>query len=272
VSVKIGYTGALQLLSAETVSVGDVYSDRDEEVAWNFKCVKEGDASVYIADVIVGNLSIGQVERPKPCNFHQGPPSETPPTGDFIVNVSGPEKICTDCDANTFEITAYGHNGTGAVVNDVYAEISISPLLSATLTTGIGNDPRKFVDDTVLDGEDSNSVLWNITCLQEGLTTFTVKFYAGGGPGIGTGTYLGENVWTVDQRDYLTTVDDVYADTGTSTDFITTSYETEVCDTFHVKTTFKNCTCYPIDNVYAQILRDELPVGDLAVLNLILIA
>lgn len=272
VSVKIGYTGGLQLLSAETVPVGDVYTSRDEEVAWNFKCVEEGDASVYIADVTVGNLSPDEIDLPETCEFYQGPYTPPEEPGYFTVTAEGPEKVCTDCTTNTFDITAYGYNYTGDVVSDVYAEISISPLLSATLTTTGENTPRKFVVASVDDSANTPDVSWNITCLLRGLTTFTVKFYAGGGLTLGAGEYLGEDTWTVSQQDYIAVVDDVYADPADPGDFIYNVgddvYATEVCDTFHVKTTFKNCTCYPLNNVYVQILRDELPAGDLGSVTL----
>ena len=79
VKVTIGYSGSLELLSAETVPVGDVCTGRDEEVAWNFKCTGEGDASVFIKDVFVFNLLQNQISLPDPCKFHQGPTIPPPP-------------------------------------------------------------------------------------------------------------------------------------------------------------------------------------------------
>jgi hypothetical protein len=261
VSVTIGYSGSLELLSAATVPVGDVYSDRDEIVAWNFKCTGEGDASVFISSVQVDNLTQGQVSLPDPCNFHQGPPTPPPPPqGNWTITATYPDKVCTDCAQSEFQISAYAHNGTSDVANDVYAEITIVDSDLATLKDW--STKRQYAGTGIAGNSNTNTVTWNLICLNEGPTHFKIDFYKDGTSTIGSGTLLVSKTVIVNQKNYIVSIDSITStDSGVVIHNPTTAQDvynvtSETCNTFEVKTTFKNCTCYPIQDVKAIIDRD----------------
>lgn len=249
VKITIGYTGDLELLSAPTVPVGDIYTDRDEEAAWNFYCNGLGNASVYIADVEVDNLTDEEILKPDPCSFYQGEPEEPPPTpGNWTITVNAPEKVCTDCYQGEFAITAFATNNSGAVANDVYAEIKI---LDGTLATLKDWTTQRQLGAPVSNGDPTATASWDIVCLLKGDTRFEVTFYKDGTPELGSGTPVISKIVHVNQKDFFVTIDDIQHETD---DLLTTLgdvYVTEPCNGFYVKTTFTNCTCFPVNKIIA---------------------
>jgi hypothetical protein len=271
-SMTIHYSGNLQLIGAATVPVGDLYATRPEEAGWNFKCLGTGPASVWVeftsADVLPANVSYVEM----PCEFTQGTPPPVIIPGD--ITLTAPKKVCTNCAQNTFTVTAQWNNGT-TTASLVYATLVIdNPLLAAFQTTTIVNKPG----ESVAAGTNSSLWTWNIICLAAGPTSLTVQLRH-----TATGPVFATKSITVQQTDYMVLLGDanqmvwdpvtmvygtnpatqVYADPAIPTDFVywhpdTLKAETEVCDTFTVKTTFENCTCAPfgtpgVSHVIAQV-------------------
>ncbi|HEX7608194.1 MAG TPA: hypothetical protein VF370_02610 [Candidatus Cryosericum sp.] len=287
-SMTIHYSGNLQLLSAATVPVGDLYAGRPEEAMWNFICLGPGDASVWVeftsADVLPANVTYVDM----PCEFTQG--TTLPPgPGDWVITLTAPEKVCTNCAQNTFTVTAQVLNGTDTT-GDVYATLVIdNPLLAAFQMATVVSKPG----ESVAAGTLSSLWTWDVICLAADPafipTSFTVQLrHTLTGPVFETKSIF------VQQKDYLVLLGDandmvqdpttliwgtnpatqVYADPAIPTDFVYWTpgmfeglghletelghAETEVCDTFTVKTTFENCTCAPfgipgITHVIAQV-------------------
>lgn len=250
----------VQLLSAETVPVGDLYYGRPEEAMWNFRCIAKGKTEISVEFISV-DVDPANVIYPKPCVFTQGDPYIPPEDpGDWDLELTAPEKVCTNCAQNTFTVTAEASNGTAAA-DDVYAWLTIdSPLLAAFESGTVISKPGESVSA----GSDSSLFTWNVICLGVGPTPLTVHLsHTPAGP-----EFLRKSI-TVQQKDYMVLLGDandmvldpitlingtnpatqVYADPAADpAEFVnwhpeTLMAETEVCDTFTVKTTFENCTC-----------------------------
>ena len=283
-SMTIHYSGNLQLLSAATVPVGDLYASRPEEAMWNFRCLGPGPASVWV-EFTSENVSYVSM----PCEFTQGTPPIVIIPGDWTLTLTAPEKVCTNCAQNTFTVTAQVHNGTD-ITGNVYATLVIdNPLLAAFQTATVVSKPGISVPagGTL----PSPAWTWDIICLAAGPTSLTVNLRRT--PGL-TGPVFATESITVQQQDYIVMLGDgyhmvqdpttliwgtnpasqVYADPAIPTDFVYWTpgtlegpealpaklghAETQVCDTFTVKTTFENCTCAPfgipgISHVIAQV-------------------
>ncbi|HOV50844.1 MAG TPA: hypothetical protein PLZ61_05840, partial [Candidatus Cryosericum sp.] len=263
-SMTIHWTGDLELLSPATVNTGDLYAVRPEEVGWNFKCTGEGDASVWVEFNSV-DVDPARVNYPKPCNFHQGPipPPPPPPTpGSWDLYLTAPEKVCTNCAQNSFTVTAQAYNGTDSAA-DVYAKLVIDNPLLAAFQPGTTNP----TDGESVEAESySSEWSWDVTCLLQGPTSFTVNLYYTEDDSI---PFYHESI-TVNQMNYMVRLGDVneldpstmvYA--ADESEYVEFDAEdlfavTEVCDTFTVKTSFENCTCAPMGNgvdefVYAKV-------------------
>jgi len=261
VNVTISYSGGLVLLTPETVSIDSICKNQHADAGWRFRCTDEGDASVYIEDVTADGLDFGQVDisGASKCKFHQGPAHPVQPQGEWDIDVDAPEKVCTDCAENTFTISATATNPDaahgGTTADDVYAELTISDFTLATFSNFAMQ--RQYIG-TVNAGGTTPQIDWAITCLRKGPTSFTVTFYEDGTEELGSGTAVVSETVVVNQNDYLVTVDDVYPGPGGFIENIGDDvYATEECDTFFVKTTFKNCTCNPVPDVIAHVTLDN---------------
>lgn len=277
-SMTIKYDPAVvQLLSAETVPVGDLYYQRPEEAMWNFRCIAKGETEISVEFISV-DVDPANVIYPEPCEFTQGDPYIPPDEpGEWIITLEAPEKVCTNCAQNFFAVTASVYNDTDTA-GDVYATLVIdNPLLAAFETGTVVTKPGESVGS----GADSTEWVWDLICLAAGPTSVTVELrHTPTGPVFETDTI------TIQQKDYLVLLGDandlvpdpsgplgsmminpatqVYA--ADDSEYVvwhpeTLKAETEVCDIFTVKTTFENCTCAPfgIPGVSHVVVKVNLP-------------
>jgi len=268
---------AITLLSAETVPVGDLYAARPEEAMWNFQCIAEGDTAISIkggftsVDVLSEN-----VVYPLDCEFTQGTPEiPDPDPGDWDLTLYAPEKVCTNCAQNSFTVTAQAYNGTETAA-DVYAELVIDDPLLAAFHPG---EEAMTSGEEVLSKDSSEEWTWDLTCLLQGPTHFTVNLYH---TPTDTTPFYYEHI-TVQQKNYLVLLGDandlmpdgsinpatmVYADG--EDEYVHVGFDplkqlnatTEVCDTFTVKTTFENCTCAPMGNGVDEFVLVKVNLPD----------
>lgn len=231
-----GANASVVLPPPAAINVGPMNAGDTFVVAWTLHCTAAGDTTVQVT------TNNGGLDT---CTVHQ----ELPPN--LVVTLSGPCEKCTNCDDNTFMLTATVTNSGDVGATDVQATISktggttfatISGLLTKMVGTGY-----------IGPGGGTGTVTWGVTCTGEGNVDFQVSV---DGLDECTGLQIGgcpvTDTWTVYQRDVIVDVTCVIGldSTGEPACGDTCPQEFDVVSVeqnFEVTAKVRNCTNQPMD-------------------------
>jgi len=127
----------------ETWNLGTVYAGDTHIVSWNLHCDDLGYVDITVT-ASADNITEEEVTEDA-VRIDQGQP--TPPPGDLDLTLEAPEKVCTNCGENLFEVKATICNNTGDTVHNVNGTIEITAGSDRAVITG---DTEITVNDFVI--------------------------------------------------------------------------------------------------------------------------